>query len=188
MARVKQILVGDGLANPTFMGPVVDENQFKTVLEGIARAKEEGANLLCGGGRVSEAPDSGYFIQPTVFNKVKPDSTLAQNELFGPVLAVIAVDGFEEAIRVANHVEYGLSSSVYTRDIQQVMLYAERVETGMLHVNSPTVGGEAQAPFGGVKATGLGGREMGSTGPEFFSEIKTVYVDFNTAVRQGNLY
>ena len=113
---------------------------------------------------------------------------LAREEVFGPVLAVIPVGSFEEAMRVANDVEYGLTSSIYTRDIQRVMQYADQIDTGMLHVNSPTVGGEAQAPFGGMKATGLGGREMGSTGPEFFCEIKTIYVDYNSTVRKGNLY
>jgi aldehyde dehydrogenase (NAD+) len=189
VARVRAIKVGDGLADPTAMGPVVDENQFKSVLDAIEVAKAEGAKLLCGGERVGAAgPEAGYFIAPTVFDGVKPTSRLALEEVFGPVLAVIAVDGFEEAVRVANAVEYGLTSSIYTRDIQRVMQYAEQVETGMLHVNSPTVGGEAHAPFGGVKATGLGGREMGATGPEFFCEIKTVYIDTNSTVRQGNLY
>ena len=101
---------------------------------------------------------------------------------------IIKVNDFDEAIEVANSVKYGLSSSIYTRDIQRIMNYADRMETGILHINSPTVGGEANAPFGGMKATGLGGREMGSTGPEFFREIKTVYVDYNVTVRKGNLY
>ena len=115
---------------------------------------------------------TGLTSNPTIFDNVKPETKLAREEVFGPVIAIIPVDNFEEAIKVANGVEYGLSSSIYTKDIQRMMQYADRVETGMLHVNSPTVGGEAQAPFGGVKATGLGGREMGSTGPEFFCEIK----------------
>ena len=187
LEKVREIKVGDGLADPTAMGPVVDEKQCQAVLDGIELAKSEGARLLCGGEKVS-TPGAGYFIAPTVFDEVKPAMKLAREELFGPVLAIISVANFEEAIQVANAVDYGLSSSVYTRDIQQVMQYADRVETGMLHVNSPTVGGEAQAPFGGVKSTGLGGREMGSTGPEFFCEIKTVYIDYNSTVRQGNLY
>ena len=187
VARVRAIKVGDGLADPTNMGPVVDEKQFASVLAAIDSAKEEGATLICGGEKVV-TPDNGYFIAPTVFDNVKPGSKLAMEEVFGPVLAVIPVTGFEEAFKVANEVEYGLSSSIYTRDVQRCMQYAELIESGMLHVNSPTVGGEAQCPFGGVKNTGLGGREMGSTGPEFFSEIKTVYIDYNSTVRQGNLY
>lgn len=189
VAKTRAIQVGDGLANPAAMGPVVDEKQHASVLAAIDTAKKEGANLMCGGERVgAEGPDTGYFVAPTIFDNVTPEMTLAREEVFGPVLAVIPVADFDEALRVANAVEYGLSSSIYTRDVQRVMQYADRVETGILHVNSPTVGGEAQAPFGGMKATGTGGREMGSTGPEFFSEIKTVYIDTNAAVRQGNLY
>lgn len=190
LERARRIKVGDGMTDPTAMGPVVDMSQFRSVLAAIESARLEGAKLVLGGERVGvEGPNTGYFIAPTIFDEVKPEMKLAREEVFGPVLAVIPVDGgFDEAIRVANAVEYGLSSSIYTRDIQRVMQYADRVETGILHVNSPTVGGEAQAPFGGVKATGLGGREMGSTGPEFFCEIKTVYIDYNSNVRQGNLY
>lgn len=189
VVRARAIKVGDGLKDTSVMGPVVDEKQFNSVLAGIETAKKEGAKLLCGGERVgAPGPDAGYFIAPTVFDDVKPAMRIAREEVFGPVLAIVPVDGFEEAFKVANDVEYGLSSSVYTKDIQRIMQYAERIETGMLHVNSPTVGGEAQAPFGGVKATGLGGREMGSTGPEFFCEIKTVYIDYNSTVRKGNLY
>lgn len=185
MERVRAIKVGDGIANPSAMGPLVDEKQFTSVLSAIERAKKDGARLLCGGERVG---DTGYFIAPTVFDQVKPAMPLARDEVFGPVLAILEVADFEEAIRVANDVEYGLSSSIYTVDVQRVMQYADRIESGGLHVNSPTVGGEAQAPFGGVKATGLGRREMGRHGPEFFCEVKTVYVDYNTTVRKGNSY
>jgi acyl-CoA reductase-like NAD-dependent aldehyde dehydrogenase len=189
IARTRKIKVGDGIADPTAMGPVVDENQFQSVLEMIEVGKKEGAKLLLGGERVgAPGPDTGYFITPTIFGDVKPAMRIAREEIFGPVLAVIPVANFEEAIHVTNEVEYGLSSSIYTQNVQRVMKYADQIETGILHVNSPTVGGEAQAPFGGMKATGLGGREMGSTGPEFFSEIKTVYIDYNSTVRQGNLY
>ncbi len=185
MERVRAIKVGDGIANPSAMGPLVDEKQFTSVLSAIERAKKDGARLLCGGERVG---DTGYFIAPTVFDQVKPAMPLARDEVFGPVLAILEVADFEEAIRVSNDVEYGLSSSIYTVDVQRVMQYADRIESGGLHVNSPTVGGEAQAPFGGVKATGLGRREMGRHGPEFFCEVKTVYVDYNTTVRKGNSY
>ena len=189
LAKVRAIKVGDGLKDPSAMGPVVDEKQFKSVLDAIEAGKKEGAKLICGGERVGPSgPDAGYFIAPTVFDGVKPGMRLAREEVFGPVLAVISVGSFEEAVLVANGVDYGLTSSIYTRDIQRVMQYADKIETGMLHVNSPTVGGEAQAPFGGMKATGMGGREMGSTGPEFFCEIKTIYVDYNSTVRKGNLY
>lgn len=187
--RARSIKVGDGIIDPNAMGPIVDDHQFKSVLEYIEIGKGEGARLLCGGERVSsQEPERGYFVAPTIFDEVKPEMRLAREEVFGPVLSVISVSNFEEAIKIANQVEYGLSSSIYTRNIQRVMQYIGQSEVGIVHVNSPTVGGEVQAPFGGMKATGLGGREMGSTGPEFFCEIKTVYVDFNASVRKGNLY
>ncbi len=189
LARARKIKVGDGLEDPTAMGPVVDRNQFKSVLDMIDVGKKEGAKLLLGGERLgAESPDAGYFITPTVFGEVKPSMRIAREEIFGPVLSVIPVESFEQALHVTNEVDYGLSSSIYTQNVARVMHYADQVETGILHVNSPTVGGEAQAPFGGMKATGLGGREMGSTGPEFFCEIKTIYIDYNSTVRQGNLY
>ncbi len=184
LEKVRAIKVGDGIVNETAMGPVVDEKQFQSVLESIERAKKD-LTLLCGGERVG---NQGYFIAPTVFDNVSPEHFLAQEEIFGPVLALICVDSFEEAIHVANGVRYGLSSSIYTNDIQKILKYTDQIKTGMMHVNSATVGGEVQAPFGGMKATGHGGREMGSYGPEFFCEIKTIYMDYNSVARQGNLY
>ncbi|MEK7690318.1 MAG: aldehyde dehydrogenase family protein, partial [Bdellovibrionota bacterium] len=187
--KVRAIKVGDGLADPTAMGPVVDEKQYRSVLDAIERAKKEGATVLCGGEPVGPGDGSrGYFIAPTAMDNVKPEMAVAREEVFGPVLCLIAVDDFKHAIKVGNAVEFGLSSSIYTSDVQRVFQYAAEIETGILHINSPTVGGEAQAPFGGMKATGVGGREMGSTGPEFFCDIKTVYVDTNAVTRPGNLY
>ena len=171
------------------MGPVVDGKQMLEVLEAIEGARKEGFKLLCGGERVGgNSPSNGYFIAPTVFDDVPPRSKLGQQEVFGPVLALMKVGDFEEAMRVANDVEYGLTSSIYTKDTTRALTYAERMESGMLHVNSATVGGEAQAPFGGTKATGVGGREMGASALEIFSEIKTVYLDYNPSFRGGNLY
>src|SRR5204863_9508379 len=113
---------------------------------------------------------------------------IAQEEIFGPVLSVIEVPDFDAAIEVANGVKYGLTSSIFTQDVTRVFQYLERIETGITHVNSPTVGGEAQLPFGGMKATGVGGREMGRTAIEFFSEWKTVYIDYTGSKRTTNIY
>src|SRR5262249_28351980 len=113
---------------------------------------------------------------------------IAQEEVSGPVLSVLEVADFDEAIAVANDVRYGLTSSIYTNDYTRVFRYLERIETGITHINSPTMGGEAQLPFGGVKATGVGGREMGQTAIEFFSEWKTVYCDFTGSKRTTNIY
>ena len=113
---------------------------------------------------------------------------IAQEEVFGPVLAILEVKDFDEAMAVANDCRYGLTSSIFSRDVARVFQYLERIETGITHVNSPTVGGEAQLPFGGMKSTGVGGREMGRTAIEFFSEWKTVYVDYTGSKRTSNVY
>jgi aldehyde dehydrogenase (NAD+) len=169
------------------MGPAVDESQFKTNLEYVALGKEEGAKLLCGGEHPADMKH-GFFITPAVFDHVKPNSRLAQEEVFGPVLSIIRVKDWDEAVEVANGVKFGLTSSIYTNNVARVFQYADRIETGMLHINSPTVGGEAHLPFGGTKSTGVGQREMGKTAVEFFSEWRTVYVDYTGQKRQGNLY
>jgi len=166
------------------IGPCVDEAQYKTVMHYVEIGKKE-AKLALGGERVG---DKGFFVAPTVFTGVKPDMRIAQEEVFGPVLAILEVKDFDEAIQVANGVKYGLTSSIFTRDVTRVFQYLERIETGITHVNSPTVGGEAQLPFGGMKDTGVGGREMGRTAIEFFSEWKTVYIDYTGSKRTTNIY
>lgn len=127
-------------------------------------------------------------MEPTIFDHVKPEMRIAQEEIFGPVLSVIRVKDFEEALVVANGVKYGLSSALYSNDASRIFKFIERIESGITHVNSGTPGGEAQLPFGGIKATGVGAREMGCTAIEFWSELKTVYIDFTGTKREGNLY
>ncbi|HEX4459605.1 MAG TPA: aldehyde dehydrogenase family protein, partial [Polyangia bacterium] len=156
----------------------------RSVLGYIEVGKKE-AKLALGGERVG---DKGFFVAPTVFVGVKRDMRLAQEEVFGPVLAIIEAKDFEDAIDIANDVKYGLTSSIFSKDVNRVFQYLERIETGITHVNSGTVGGEAQLPFGGMKATGVGAREMGRTAIEFYSEWKTVYVDYTGAKRTTNLY
>lgn len=191
VARAKQFKIGDGMDPSTDMGPIVDDGQLRSVTEGVEKAKSDPAcgKLLLGGSRATEAPlDKGTFFEPTIFDHVQPDSFLAQEELFGPVLAVIRVKDFEEAIKAANNVAFGLSSSIYTKNTDMVFRFLDLIETGITHVNSPTMGGEAQLPFGGIKATGVGAREMGTEGVEFFTELKTVYIDYTGQKREGNLY
>ena len=130
----------------------------------------------------------GYFIQPTVFVGVTPEMRIAREEIFGPVLSVLRVQDFDEAMRVANDSEYGLSSSIFTSDAARVFRFVEEIETGMTHVNSPTTGGEAHVPFGGIKGTGIGDREQGSTALDFYTDLKVVYVDYTGRKREGNLY
>ncbi len=189
VAHAKALKIGNGMHEGIGMGPSVDEGQMNTVLKFHEIAKEEGAKLLCGGGRLTEGDLAhGFYTAPTVYDHVKGDSKLAQEEIFGPVLSVIRTKGFEEAVEVANSVVYGLTSSIFTKDVARAMEYVDEIETGMLHVNSPTVGGEAQLPFGGMKATGVGQREMGQTAIDFFSEWKTVYIDYTGQKRDSKLY
>jgi acyl-CoA reductase-like NAD-dependent aldehyde dehydrogenase len=182
--KTRALKVGDGTQAGVNVGPCVDEGQFKTVMSYLEIGKRE-AKVLCGGERVG---DKGFFVAPTVLGGVKRDMRIAQEEVFGPVLAILEVKDFDEAIEVANDCQYGLTSSIFTQDVTRVFQYLERIETGITHVNSPTVGGEAQLPFGGMKATGVGGREMGRTAIEFFSEWKTVYIDYTGTKRTTNIY
>ncbi len=187
--RAKKFKLGDGSDARTDIGPSVDEKQFNTVLKYIDIGREDGAELLTGGRRASgDGLENGYFVEPTVFDKVTPDMRIAREEIFGPVLSILRVKNFDEAMAVANDCEYGLSSSVFSNDANDIFRFIRDIETGMTHVNSPTTGGEAHIPFGGIKATGVGPREQGSTSLDFYTEIKVVYVDYTGSKREGNLY
>lgn len=185
--RTKKLKTGNGLEPGMDMGPAVDESQLKTDLHYIEIGKKE-AKLLLGGERLTGPGYNGYYVAPTIFDHVAWDSTLAQDEVFGPVLAIIRVKDFEEALRVANSVRYGLSSSLYSNDAAKIFEFIDKIETGITHVNSPTVGGEAQLPFGGMKATGVGLREMGRVAIDFYTELKTVYIDYTGRKRESNIY
>nr|MBA3351044.1 aldehyde dehydrogenase family protein [Blastocatellia bacterium] len=187
--RAKSFKLGAGDDPANEIGPSVDEGQFNTVLKYIDIGREDGAEMLCGGKRATgDGLENGYFIEPTVFDRVTPDMRIAQEEIFGPVLSVLRVKDFEEAMRVANDSEFGLSSSVFTNDTNLVYRFVDEIESGMTHINSPTTGGEAHIPFGGIKHTGLGAREQGSTSLDFYTELKVVYVDYTGRKREGNLY
>ena len=187
--RAASMRIGNGADPTTEMGPSVDESQFKTVLSYVDIGREDGATLVCGGQRAQgDELNKGYFVQPTVFDRVTPDMRIAREEIFGPVLSVLRVNDFEEAMRVANDCEYGLSSSIFSNDATKIFRFVDEIETGMTHINSPTTGGEAHIPFGGTKGTGIGDREQGSTALDFYTELKVVYVDYTGRKREGNLY
>ena len=189
LLRLDSYRIGDGMDPRTDMGPSVDENQMNTVLKYVELGVSEGARLLRGGSRMTSGSyGKGYFLEQTVFDRVTPQMRIAQEEIFGPVIAIIRVKGFDESVEVANGVKFGLSASLYSHDISRIMRFAEMAEVGKVHINSPTIGGEAQAPFGGSKATGIGPRECGTEVFEFYTEIKTVYVDYTGKKRETNIY
>jgi aldehyde dehydrogenase (NAD+) len=177
VAKAQALKIGPGSDEATFLPPVVSEDQQRSILEAIEKGRTE-ARLLCGGGVPSgEIYAHGYYVEPTIFSDVSPDSALAQEEIFGPVLAVMRVRDFDEAIARANDVRYGLSASIFTRDLNSVLEYAGRIEAGVVKVNSETAGIEPQAPFGGTKDSSSHSREQGRAAMEFFTSIKSVYID-----------
>ncbi|MBI5631595.1 MAG: aldehyde dehydrogenase family protein [Elusimicrobia bacterium] len=189
LVEMRKIKVGDGMDPAVGMGPAVDKNQLKTDLDYIEIGQKEGARLVYGGRRLSEGSLShGYFVEPTLFTGVQPSMRLFKEEVFGPVLAVTEASSFEEAIHLSNAVDFGLTSAIYTQDLTLAMRFVDEIEAGMVHVNSPTIGGEAQVPFGGVKGSGVGEREMSKEGLHFFTEQKTVFLDYTGQRRQSNLY
>jgi aldehyde dehydrogenase (NAD+) len=161
------------------MGPVCGAKQKADILAYIAKGRSEGARLLTGGAALDgEDYDHGCFIAPTVFDRVTPSMTIAREEIFGPVLAIMAVRTFEEAVEVANGVAYGLSSSIFTNDLKRALTYMERAEVGLAHVNLMTALKEPQLKFGGVKESGAGLPEAGSSGIQFFTHHKVCYVKY----------
>ena len=187
-ARAKALKVGDGLDETVEMGPCISEAQRKTVEDYVAIGVKEGARLLAGGHRLTgPAHEKGWFFEPTVFTDVKPAMRIATEEIFGPVLSIIPVDGLDEAIRVANAVEYGLSGAIFTRDVNRAFRAMRDVEVGIFYINSSTIGAEVQLPFGGVKRTGNGHREAGTAVLDIFTEWKSVYVDFSGRLQKAQI-
>ncbi|MBD3286159.1 aldehyde dehydrogenase family protein [candidate division WOR-3 bacterium] len=187
--RVKALKVGNGLDESVQMGPLVSEAQLKTVESYVKIGQlEDKAKLVCGGKRLVGGDfDKGWFHEPTIFDEVKPDMRIAQEEIFGPVLSVITVKTLDEAIEVLNGTVYGLSSSIYTQDVNAAMRAIERIEAGITYVNGPTIGAECHMPFGGVKETGNGHREGGWTAYEIFTEMKTVYIDYSGKLQRAQI-
>ncbi|MGP8074755.1 MAG: aldehyde dehydrogenase family protein [Thermoplasmata archaeon] len=184
--RLEQFTVGDPLNPKTGMGPVASADQERKILEYIAIGKKE-AKLRCGGKKLTGGEyDRGYFLEPTIF-ETKHGTRISKEEIFGPVLSVIRVGTYEEAVRVANDVDYGLSSAIYTRDVNRAFRAIHDLEAGITYINAPTIGAEVQLPFGGVKNTGNGGREAGSVAIDEFTEIKTVFVDFSSKLQKAQI-
>jgi len=179
VAKAKALKVGDGAEAGVYMGPCADEAQLKTVLSYIEKGKSEGCQLLAGGNRLTEgALAKGYFVAPTIFGDVSPDATIAQEEIFGPVLALIRANDYDDSIRLANKVRFGLSASILTKDLSSAFKYIHDIEAGLITVNLPSAGVEYQLPFGGVKDSSSGYREQGSVAINFYSELSTIYMKY----------
>jgi aldehyde dehydrogenase (NAD+) len=186
--RAKKLRVGNGLDQKVDMGPSVSASQLKTVETYVQIGKEEGAQLVAGGSALRDADyGKGYFHEPTVFAEVKADMRIAQEEIFGPVTAVIRCDSLEHAIEIGNGVRYGLSSSIYTRDVNKAFVAMRDMYTGIFYVNAPTIGAEVHLPFGGVKETGNGHREAGVAGIDVFTEWKSIYVDYSGNLQRAQI-
>jgi len=181
VARARVVKVGNGLVAGSEMGPTVSESQLQGNLAYVEGAVAQGAQLLTGGTRVSDGELAhGWFMAPTVLAGVTPKMTIACEEVFGPVIGILGVANFEEALAVANGVDVGLSASIVTRDFKKAMLYAERIEAGVVKVNQISTGLALQAPFGGVKKSSTDSfKEQGAGAIEFYSRLKTVYLDYS---------
>ncbi len=186
--RADRLRLGPGLEETTEVGPLINEDARKKVEYYVGVGEEEGARRLIGGARPSDKRlERGWFYRPTVLAGVGPGMRVEQEEIFGPVLAVIKVDSLAAAIQVNNDVRYGLSSSLYTRDVDAAFRAMTELDTGITYVNAPTIGAEAHLPFGGVKQTGNGHREGGWEVYDFYSETKVVYVDFSGKLQRAQI-
>jgi aldehyde dehydrogenase (NAD+) len=167
---------------------VVNETQLLTVMKYVEIGKNEGARLVAGGHRAESGElANGWFHEPTIFADADPKMTIAQEEIFGPVVAVIPFSTIDQAIEIANGVQYGLSASIYTRNVNQAFQAMRDLETGIVYVNAPTIGAEIQLPFGGTKKTGNGHREAGIAAIDFYSEWKTLYVDYSDRLQRAQI-
>ena len=190
--RARSMRIGDGLDESVEMGPSVSASQLKTVEKYVQIGIEEGAELVTGGHVLTEEKDGfdysqGHFHDPTIFGNVKPEMRVAQEEIFGPVTSVLRCSSLEEAIEVSNGVKYGLSSSIYTRDVHNAFVAMRDMYTGLFYVNAPTIGAETHLPFGGTKQTGNGHREAGVAGIDVFTEWKSIYVDYSGSLQRAQI-
>lgn len=177
LSQIQEIRLGDGMASGSWMGPCANEGQLNTVLSYIQKGQDEGAVLLAGGKRPDDPGlAEGFYVQPTVFEGVESHMSIAREEIFGPVLALMPVDSLEEAIEVANDTDYGLSASIYTQNVGAMLSFIRDMDAGLVRINAETAGVELQAPFGGMKMSSSHSREQGQAAIEFFTAIKTVFV------------
>jgi acyl-CoA reductase-like NAD-dependent aldehyde dehydrogenase len=186
--RVRSLKVGNGLDESTTMGPQINEQQVKTSEKYAEIGKNEGARLLLGGHRLeSGAHAHGWFHEPTIFCDVNSKMRIAQEEIFGPVVSVLPCANFEEAVEISNNIQYGLSTSLYTRDVNKAFRAMRDLYAGITYINAPTIGAEVHLPFGGTKSTGNGHREGGQGAIDFYTEWKSVYVDYSDRLQRAQI-
>jgi alpha-ketoglutaric semialdehyde dehydrogenase len=186
--RARKLKIGNGLDGSVEMGPIINEQQLQTVMSYVEIGKKEGAKLLTGGNRLDKGEYAkGWFHEATVFGDCAPGMRIAQEEVFGPVVSVMAIESLEQGIGVANGVRYGLSASVYTRDVNAAFGAMRDLYTGIVYINAPTIGAETHLPFGGTKQTGNGHREAAVAAIDFFTEWKSVYVDYSDTLQRAQI-
>lgn len=186
--RAESLKVGDGLDPRTNMGPVINEQQLNTVMKYVEIGINEGAKLAAGGHRLDTGDYArGWFHEPTIFTDCDPRMRVCQEEIFGPVVSVIPFESFDDGLEIANGVTYGLSAAIYTRNVNQAFQAQRDLETGIVYVNAPTIGAETHLPFGGIKNTGNGHRESGDAALDFYSEWKTLYIDYSDRLQRAQI-
>jgi aldehyde dehydrogenase (NAD+) len=185
-----RLKVGDGLHEETDMGPVINESQFNKILKYIEIGKREGAKLVLGGKACQKGSCSnGYFVEPTIFIEVTPEMRIAQEEIFGPVVSVIRAEDLEEAIQIVNQTPYGLSSAIYTQNVNASAIAERDLDAGIVYINASTIGAEIQLPFGGIKHSGYGRKEAGGRGGalDTYSRWKVIYRDFSGRLQKAQI-
>jgi len=182
--RIKKLRIGNGLKASTDVGPLINQAAVDKVHKYTEIGKQEGAKLLIGG---QPLKGKGFFYKPTLFTNVTTEMCIAQEEIFGPSLSIIEARNLDDAIEKMNSITYGLSAAIYTNDIRNAMIAARDIESGLVYINSSTIGSEVHLPFGGVKKTGNGAREGGIHGIDEFSETKTVYIDYSGRLQKAQI-
>jgi alpha-ketoglutaric semialdehyde dehydrogenase len=187
-ARAEKMKVGDGMNPKVQVGPQINQQQIETSERYCGIALAEGAKLLTGGKRLTNGDlRHGTFFAPTIFGNVEPNTRIAQEEVFGPVVSLITFDSFEEAVQIANGIGYGLSTALYTRNVNRAFEAIRDLEAGISYINAPTIGAEVHLPFGGVKKTGNGHREGGTGALDFYTTWKSVYVDYSDKLQRAQI-
>jgi aldehyde dehydrogenase (NAD+) len=182
--RAERMKIGDPWEDDTEIGPVINEAAVDKIHSYTEIGKDEGATLLTGGERVE---GNGFYYRPTVFADVEPQMRIAQEEIFGPTTALIPVKSFEDAVQAANGIRYGLSSSIFTRDVNKAFRAMRDLQTGITYINAGTTGAEVHLPFGGMKETGNGHREAGQAALDVFTEWKSIYVDYSGKLQRAQI-